>query len=174
MSSFYTLLFFLIAFVPTMVAPIFFPLVKLSYFIPLIVLFIYKKTTKQLFTYIFTIGLILDLLAAYTPFGFWIIVYAITSWIVLYLKPFFFEDKWLTFPILTLFFSQISTLIYALICYCFFKRSLFSILWLFTDLLAYPFFDALYAFVFFTLPLYFIRSPAQKNRYASTFTLTDS
>ena len=164
----------LLSLLPTLIGPILFPFIKLSFFAPLVVLLLYKLPRVKLFSSTLIIGFILDLLSSHTPFGFWIINYWTTLWLLLFLKPLFFEDKFLTLPILTCFFSQISTLLYVLSMNLFFLKMPVHFYWVVTDLLLYPFFDALYALLIFNLPLYYLNKKLpQKRRLSKSFRLSE-
>ena len=166
------LISFLLALIPTLLGSIFFPFAKLTFFAPFIVLLIYKKSRVEILSYSLIIGFILDLLSSQTPFGFWIINYWASAWLLRFFKPFYFEDKFLTLPLLTLFFAQISTLIYVFAMNFFFLKVQLSLSWVFTDLILYPIFDGCYAILVFSIPLYYLNKLLpQKRRSTKSFRL---
>ncbi len=156
-----------------LLTPLVFPLVKLSYFSPFIVLALYKKNQTQFLNYCLIAGFILDLLST-TPFGFWTINYLVCGWLLLYIKPFFFQDKLMTLPLVTLLFSQISTLFYALATHLFFQKFNLNIYWIMTDLVVYPIFDAIFAVAAYTFPMRFLKKwLPKKRRHSRSFRLNE-
>ncbi|MCH9631766.1 MAG: hypothetical protein S4CHLAM6_00830 [Chlamydiae bacterium] len=167
------LIAFLLSLIPTLFGSIFFPFAGLTYFAPFIVLLIYKKTRIEILCYCLAIGFILDLLTSQTPFGFWILNYWASAWLLRFFKPFYFEDKFLTLPLLTVFFAQISTLIYVFSMNFFFLKMQLSLSWVFTDLVLYPIFDGCYAVLVFSIPLYYLNKLLpQKRRSTKSFRLS--
>lgn len=165
LTSIFSLALFL-----TLLNPLFFPFLKLNFFAPYLVLLLYKKTKLFALWHALLIGFIIDLLSATTPFGFWSANYMITLFILTHLKRFFFEDKFLTLPLLTLFFSCISTLLFTFSTQLFFYKIHITPLWLFSDFIAYPIFDSLYALIAFNLPLYYLaKLLPQKRRVVQSF-----
>ncbi len=171
--NFYVLLIaFSLSLLPTLLGPIFFPLIKLTYFAPFLIILMYKKKNAGLFAFTLVAGFIIDLLSAHTPFGFWIINYGMTLWVLLFFKPFFFEDKLLTLPLLTIFFSQISTFLYVVAMNFFFLKVQISFGWILTDLIVYPMLDGIFALLAFHIPLLYLnRLLPAKRRSTKSFRL---
>lgn len=149
-----------------LLTPLAFPFLHLSYFSPFIALALYKKSKTQLLGYSLAVGFILDLLAT-APFGFWSINYLLSACVLLYLKPFFFEDKFMTLPLVTLLFSQISTLFYIMAIHFFLQKLSINFSWILTDLVAYPIFDAMFALVAFSIPMRILKKWLPKKRQLS-------
>jgi hypothetical protein len=147
---------FLMAFVPTLVGPIFFPALKLNFFAPYLVILLYKKPFIKTLWYTLAIGFVIDLLASSTPFGFWTFNYLLSIFLLSYLKPFFFEDKFLTHPMLSTLFSISSTLFYLFTTHLFFHKIQFELKWVLTDLFIYPLLDGLFCLILFKIPLHYL------------------
>lgn len=97
----------------------------------------------------FLSGLIIDLLSAELRFGTYALNYSLTTLILYNQKRHFFEDKPLSLPLFTLFFSLISTLLQLILL----KEVSFTWKLALTDLCVMPLCDALYALFWFTIPL---------------------
>lgn len=172
MNIWLTIYSFLIAFVPTVIGPIFFPFLKLNFFAPYLVLILYKKTFARTLWSAFFTGFIIDLLASNTPFGFWSFNYLLSIFLLNKLKSFFFEDKFLTYPMLTTLYSATSTLIYLVVTHLFFHKIQFELKWAFTDLVLYPVFDGIFCLLAFSIPLHYLSHfLADKRRVTQSFRL---
>lgn len=164
----------LMALVPTLLNPLFFPFLKLNFFAPYLVILLYKKGKIASLWHALLAGFVLDLLAAATPFGFWTLNYLITLFILSHIKQFFFEDKFMTLPLLTFFFSLFSTLFFTLSTHLFFYKIQWGFSWILTDFFLYPIFDGLFALIAFNLPLYYLKKfLPQKRRVVQSFRLSE-
>jgi len=173
MNSWLLISSFLAVLFPTLLSPLFFPFLKLNFFAPFLVMLLYKKTKIETLWYALLVGFILDLLSANTPFGFWSFNYLVTLFTLSYLKQIFFEDKFMTLPLLTLFFSIISTLLFAVSTHLFFHKIHFAFSWILTDFFFYPLFDSVYALITFSVPLFYLsKYLPQKRRAVQSFRMT--
>lgn len=92
-------------------------------------------------------GLIEDLLSPHTPFGLFAFIYAITTYFLYDKKQHFFIDSFSTFPLMSFFYSILSTALLALIV-----QIPLSPAWVMSDLVLLPFGVSLIAFIGYTLP----------------------
>lgn len=158
--------FFLFCFITTWFSPIITALPKLTFFAPYLIFVLYRKKTLDLLWQTFFVGCILDLLAAHTPFGFWVSNYLVTICIISYCKRFFFEDKFLAIPILTFIFALLSTFFYTLFFALFISHIKLSSAFIAFDFLLLPLVDAVYALLFFSLPIHYYSSTnSDMDRY---------
>jgi rod shape-determining protein MreD len=127
---------------------------RLNFLIPGLILTFYKHNFITSLWASFTVGLILDLMAVEIQFGLYAINYCITTWILYRQKRNFFEDYLSTIPVMTFFFSVISTSIQLVLLQAFGNGIPISWQWMACDMVVMPACDALYAFAFFTLPLF--------------------
>ena len=156
----------LLAFVVTLIAVLFFSHWNLLYFAPLLIIIYYQKSYVTCLWYSLLCGLFLDLLSAQSRLGFGALNYCLTTAILFPQKRNFFADRLSTLPLMTFFFAVLTTLIQWCLMYIFEKQVIFSIKWCFTDLLAMPCADALYAFSVFIIPgMIFRRSPKRGKDY---------
>lgn len=157
-------LFFLAGLACTLAVPVFFPSLKLFYFIPFLVRSFYLKPLKTSLWYAFFIGCILDLLSAHMRLGLFAFNYVATTYFLYGVKRHFFEDSLTTLPVMTFFFSVVSSLLQwgALLL---FERQLLplSLQFLLIDFLLMPFGDSLFALLAFTLPIALFGKPTRKG-----------
>lgn len=132
--------------------PILFPMARLTYFAPFLIIACYKSSLKKCLWLALLCGIIVDLFASYTRFGLYSVDYCLTLSLLYPQRRNFFADSLSTLPIMTFLFASISTLIMGLLIYSIENRNLLSWGWAFTDLIIMPAFDAIYAFTCFILP----------------------
>ena len=135
----------------------FFPNVHFTYFAPFIIIIIYEKSKVYALMASCFCGLFLDLLSSDIHFGILTLNYFITTWILYNWKSIFFEDSIFTIPMLSGFFSMITTSVQFFLLHIFGKGFPLSFQWVFIDLIVLSFLDVLYAFICISLPLYLLR-----------------
>jgi len=156
-----------IVFVATALAALFMPTLlpwcRLTFFAPFLIMVYYEKALASSLWLAFLCGIIVDLQAAHLQLGLVTLSYCLTTWILYARKRFFFEDKITTIPLMTFFFSILSTLILAVLFRLFEGHIGLSWLWVITDLFIMPVVDGFYALAFFTLPSLIERRPKLAN-----------
>lgn len=135
-----TLFFFLAVF-----GILFFPHTHLLFFAPYLVLAFYQHTRFAILWRAIGCGTLIDLFSSTPHFGLTALNYCIVCWILYGQTRNFFEDKPSTLPLMTLFFSILSTLTSVILFFFFAHPISFTFKWFFTDLLIMPLFDATYA-----------------------------
>ncbi len=164
MNPLFVFILFFVSLLLTVCSPVLLPFVKITYFAPYLSLMALKASHTKALWHAFLIGFILDLLTANTPFGFWVINYILTLYALNFLKKLFFEDQITTLPLLSIFFAQISTLLY-MFSNIFSARTLeLNVKWAMIELGLLPLADGIFALIFFSLPLYYFRSSVRKTR----------
>lgn len=123
----------------------------------------YKRPLSSCLWYSVICGLIMDLLSARARLGIYVINYCITTSILFSQKRHFFEDKISTLPLMTFLFSVISTILQAMTLKIMTNDFHPSWQWAGTDLLVFPFLDAIYALGWFALPTYLLRRRSQSR-----------
>lgn len=149
----YLACFFFITLSLTLFAPILFPGLHLLYFAPFVCCCYYYRSYAASLWISLLCGLIIDLLSAPLRFGLHALNFTLTTAFLYSKKQHFFQDQLSTLPILTFFFSLISTLIQLILLYIFETSLTLSWKWVFTDLLWMPCTDGIYAFICFSLPI---------------------
>ena len=137
---------------------------SLCYFAPFLVIVLYKRPFRQTLAWAVGCGLIMDVLSGYPNLGIHAIAYCGGVAVLKTQKQNFFDYYASTIPVFTYLFASSSTL-FLMLLYRFFGSPLeMSGYWILTDLLIYPAFDALYAYLIYTLPgLFMPTSP--KHEY---------
>jgi len=148
-------LFFLFALLLTLLSPAFAPSFNLQFFVPVLILSYYRKPLVACLWLSLCCGLILDLLASDHRLGLHALNYCLITLVLYNQKRNFFEDSLTTLPIMTLFFSVLSTGLQVILLVLFEKGLPLTIGWVATDLILLPLCDALYGFIFFTIPFSF-------------------
>lgn len=143
---------FFITLVATLLAPAALPSLKLNYFAPFLVIVYYQKELPVCLWISLICGLIIDLISSHSLLGIHALVFTATTWILYNEKRHFFADSITTLPIMTFFFSILSTLIQAPLYYIFESKIPLAWQWAMTDLIIMPAADALFAFAVFILP----------------------
>jgi len=139
----------LFAFFLALFGVLFFPHAHLLYFAPYLVLTFYKHSRFAAAWRAIGCGMIIDLFSSTPHFGLTALNYCIVSWILYGQTRNFFDDKPSTLPLMTLFFSILSTLTSVTLFLFFSQPIVLSFKWAFTDLVCMPLLDATYAFLIF-------------------------
>jgi rod shape-determining protein MreD len=157
-------LLFLAALSLSLFMPVFFPAFRIHYFIPFIIVLFYRKPFIACLWGALACGVILDLLSPHGRIGLYAINYTVASAILYQQKRNFFADSLTTLPIMTFFFSVLSTLIQIILINVFEKTMSVSLSWFFKDLLFLPFVDTLFAFCVYILPFALFGKPVRKGK----------
>lgn len=97
-------------------------------------------------------GLILDLSSSQFPFGYMALITTLTSLLLYGQRRHFFEDKPLAFSLYSGLISSVSSFLLLLFQWGLGDKLPLSFSLWFSDLVIMPFFDALYALIWFTCP----------------------
>lgn len=147
---------FLFTLLLTLYGSVIAPKIHLLYFAPFLVILLYQKSRIASIYIGMACGVITDLFTSGTRLGIYACVYAMTVSILYGRKRYFFGDSLTTLPIMTFFFSCISTFLLAAFLYIFEHRNIVSWAWTISDLFIMSLEDALYAFSIFILPFWLI------------------
>jgi rod shape-determining protein MreD len=150
--------------IPLLCFPALFPGWRLMFFAPFLVILYYQKSFITCLWISLACGLLLDLLSSHERIGLNAADYCLTTFILYKQRRHFFADSLSTLPLMTLFFSFISTLLQLCLIYVFQNKVNISWQWAFTDLVAFPVLDATYAFVIFILPFLFFGKRPRRGR----------
>lgn len=92
--------------------------------------------------------------------------YCAVTWFLYHQKQNYFEDSLSTLPLLTAFFAILSTLIQAFLMYFMDSPIVLSWQWMWSDLIKMSLWDALFAFIWFTIPLHSLpRAPQRRATF---------
>jgi cell shape-determining protein MreD len=155
---------FLSALALTLFVPVVFPTLKLVFLAPFLIVLLYKKPLITCLWGSLICGLILDILSPHTRLGLYSMNFTLTTGILYAQRRHFFADKASTLPIMTFFFSVISTVIQGVLLNTFEGPFQISWGWLFSDLIVMPLMDASYAFLIFILPYLLFGKPVRKGK----------
>jgi rod shape-determining protein MreD len=137
----------------TLGVPIFFPRVHLFYFVPYLVVSLYRHERIALLWRACLCGVCVDLLSSGSLFGLTAMNYCCVTFLLYKQTRNFFEDKLSTLPLMTFLFSFLSTGFLALAA-LFLQRSYpLGWSWVATDWIGMSMADAAYALFVFSLPL---------------------
>ena len=142
-----------------------FPQWKLTYFAPFLIICYYKKPLETCLWLSLLCGLIMDLLSSQRHLGIHSLNYCLTTALLYSQKQHFFEDSLSTIPIMTFLFAAVSTIIQIPLYTLFESGISLSSEWWINDLLIMPFVDALYGFVWFTLPAIFLPRKSRREYF---------
>lgn len=137
-----------LAFLISLIGLMCFPEIHILYFAPYLVLSFYKNSRFASLWRAIGCGIIVDLLSSHPHFGLTALNYCLVSWILYGQRWNFFDDKPSTLPLMTLFFSVLSSLTGLILSFFFEGPFPLSLNWVATDLIGMPLFDAAYAFLF--------------------------
>ncbi len=137
--------------------PLFFSNLPFLFFAPYLIQVIYRCSSYTSLWHALFCGLIIDLLSASSPFGLYAINYVATVWLLFPRRQNFFEDKLSTLPLMTSFFSFLSTALLAILAFIFGHKVGYSWKWIGIDLITLSILDGVYAFLWYTLPLHLLK-----------------
>jgi rod shape-determining protein MreD len=112
----------------------------------------YRKTLFESLWISFGCGLLLDILASKSPFGFYALTYTLTAYLLFHQRRHFFADHITTLPLMTFFFAAFLCLVQSVFLYVFEKEIVFSWQWITKDLIIDPAINSGMAFLCFVLP----------------------
>lgn len=142
---------------------------RLFYFAPFLVISYYQSGyAASIWTSLFC-GLVVDLFSD-LPFGINALAYCLSTFVLYRRKRNFFPDSAMTLSIVTFLFAVITTVSLWMILYLLGGKEGVTLKSLFSDFIVMPFYDALYAFVCFTLPIMILGKP---HRRGSDYFLND-
>jgi rod shape-determining protein MreD len=129
------------------------PDVKLFAFAPFFAL-LFQRTSyvKSLWLSTFC-GIIMDIFSSQQRFGVYGICYALCCIVCYHQKRHFFEEKSIAISFFSALISSIGSLIFLIFTYLFDKQFSITLDLLISETLFTPVLDALYAFIWFTLPI---------------------
>ena len=131
----------------------FFQGLHLLTFVPfLMICYIRKPLITSLYISFF-IGLLLDLVSYDTPFGINSLCYPVIGLILHTQRSHFFDDKSFSLGLYTAIFSLLASIIEPLLLSMFENKQSLSWNMIFQNMFIMPFFDAVYAIIFFSLPI---------------------
>lgn len=108
-------------------------------------------------------GFIIDLMSSHMRLGIYSFNYCLTTLLLYSQKQHFFEDSASTWPMMTTFFSILSTLIQIIILYGLGQKMMISWEIIKIDIVLFPLLDGFYAFLFFQIPSRFIPKAIKKE-----------
>jgi len=131
----------------------FFPEFRLLVFLPFLSLAMHRLSFFNTLKLAFLSGIVLDLLSIDLPMGFHVLSYLLATSFFYSQKKFLFDDKLFSLALFMIPFSCFTTLIERVLLF-FCEREL-PLTWksVSSDLLLMPIFDALFAILWFTIPL---------------------
>lgn len=142
----------LFAFLVAFTLMLFIPSTHLLFFAPYLILCLYKSSMRAILWNSVACGAILDLFSSSPHFGLTAVNYTLTAVLLYPQRLNFFVDKISTLPLMTSFFSLLSTLLHLLLLLCVGHPRSLHFHMIFTDFIAMPIADGLYALLCFTLP----------------------
>lgn len=135
------------AFVLGLIGTLFFSQYHLLFFAPYLVLTLYKYSRFAALWRAICCGMVIDSLSSSPFFGLTSLNYCLVSWLLYGQTRNFFEDNLSTLPLMTLFYSVLSTLTSAILYLFFFQPLTLTLNWVVTDLMCMPLFDSLFALI---------------------------
>ncbi|MEI8125194.1 MAG: rod shape-determining protein MreD [Parachlamydiaceae bacterium] len=136
----------------TLTAPVIYPSARLLFFSPFIIVVIYQKTLTVSLGYAFLCGLLIDLLSPSPRLGMHALDFSLATGMLYSQQRNFFADSLSTLPLMTFFFSVLSSAISPVLLVTIGTQNIFSLDWVFTDVFFMSAIDAVYAFVLFIVP----------------------
>jgi len=124
---------------------------KFVFFAPFIIFLFFHLNFVSILWISTLLGLFQDLFSS-SFFGIHAICYLLVS-LILFREKRFFNEKPINLSIFTTIFSVLYSVINPFLFFIFDKKINLSIKWIITDLVIFPAFDGIYAFLFFALPI---------------------
>ena len=144
---------FFLAVMASLFGTLFFPHIRILTFSPFLAL-TYNRTSLVSSMWIAALcGLILDLTSSELRIGTCALNFCITTLFLYRQKKHFFEDKLLALSLFTALISTVSTIVQLFLSSLFGSAFRLTAKLLFTDLIAMPLVDAVYAFLWFSCPI---------------------
>lgn len=139
---------------------------RILFFAPFLVIAYYNQTLRSCLWLSLLCGFLIDLLSSQHRLGLFALNYCLTTLFLYQQKKHFFQDNPTTFPLMTFFFSVLSTSIHIALL-MFFGKPLFLTSDFFTqDLIRLPLYDAFYAGIAYTFPYLLFPKKGKKQSYS--------
>ena len=153
---------FLICSLAFLLIPAIYPSARLYFFAPFLVACFYQCNYISSLWWALLCGFGMDLFSD-LPLGINAVAYCLTTFILYRRRRSFFPDRTLTLAIMTFLFAWVSTVWLWLIVYLLGDQSGLTLRRIVGDLALMPLWDALYAFIFFTLPVFLLGKPQRRG-----------
>jgi len=147
---------FWIAFLSLLIFPSLFPCVHLCFFAPFLSLCFYHHSIFKVWVRAIGCGLITDLFSSGVHFGLTPLNYFLVTFLLYSQQRHFFKEHLSTLPLMTAFFSLLSSL-FLMLTSSLAQHSIFNWHVILSDLLTIPMANALYALLLFSFPFYLFR-----------------
>ncbi|MCX6988829.1 MAG: hypothetical protein NTZ52_04935 [Chlamydiae bacterium] len=161
----------LLATLCTLFASVFIPDIKLATFAPLLAIAFHRTSLLQSLWISVFCGLFIDTCSSQHHYGLHALCFALATPICYYHKRHFFEEKAVALSLYTSLISSVYALILITLTTIFHKQFVITFDLMLSEALLTPIFDALYAFLCFTVPMrlyIYIRSGKWKERLKKT------
>lgn len=155
---------FLLCLTATLFIPVIQPSFRLQFFSSFLIIAYYKKSFVHCLWLSLICGFIIDLLASQPRIGMHALDYCLTTLALYNQRKNFFADSLTTLPLMTFFFSVLSTLIFVFLGYMMELNINLYWSWVLTDLLILPAGDGFAAFLFFIVPPLLIGKKPKKGK----------
>lgn len=132
-----------------------FPFFFVHAFAPFLVWQILTQKMSTTFFRSFIAGLFVALFSS-AKMGLYPLLFCLCTYLVFFLRPYFYKDKPWHFAILTSIYSASSFFLFSLLSYIFDKRFPISEKWFMTDCFIMSIIDGIYAMICFSFPLWMI------------------
>jgi rod shape-determining protein MreD len=133
---------------------VFFPSIRLFFFAPTLAIVFLNCSRYRSFWWAIVCGMFMDLFTTEIRFGLFSLGYCLTAAVAWPQKSHFFEENPYSISLYTAVISSLFSGIFFILLFIFGKASFFSWKSTLIDLFAMPFVDAIYAFCWFTCPLF--------------------
>lgn len=142
----------IVSFLALLLGPVFFPTLHLYYFSPYLITTYYRYSRYTALWHAVGCGIVVDLFSSTPFFGLSAMNYSLVTLVLYGQRRNFFEEKISTLPVMTFFFSFLSTLLSPLLHFFCGRMVLLQGAWVLSDLVCMSCLDGLYALLFFSLP----------------------
>lgn len=157
---------FLLSLSPLLFLPIFLPTLRLNFFAPYIVICCYQCSFFKTLWQAVLCGFVIDILSSHPLFGLSALNNCLAVSLIYFQNRNFFEDRPSTLPLMTFFFSLLSSGTYAILLGLTGQNFSYSWHWVLTDLLLMPLLDAAFAFLWYSLPFQLYHRVSRLIKYA--------
>lgn len=106
----------------------------------------------------------MDLFSSYDRLGVWALNYTLITCVLYRQRENFFSDSLSTLPLMTIFFSVISSLVQFILLFPFDQKIVLTLLSSLHDFIIMPMADGVYAFTVFILPSILFGKPRRKGK----------
>jgi hypothetical protein len=143
--------------------------IEINTLAPIVIILLYHRTMMTTAWSALLLGCLLDVVHASPRLGFFGTSYLLSCFVIASLRRYFFKEALSTLSIMTCLFALLLALLQPILALLF-ELPAFpcTLRWIATDLVLMPLADALYAFVFFSLPHFiYTRYCSVKRRMSS-------